>query len=379
MTAKPVLIDRLSFIREAFPGLIFCKIIDKSHKKEKAHFISKFEADLDLLNMFQWIFEGKYQMDFIRTKLKSGLDFIAISIQKDTYIFIVNQTENIALLLRFIRNSEVMGELLKPETEEYQTKSIPEPSTQPLSGNQDQDDLLNALRIQNMIFPKLDNIRSDFKDVFVVHKQLDIVGGDFYWYKVIGDYHYIALIDCTGHGVEGAMTSMVCNSLLNQVILDFDHNDVSSLVKIFLKAIHDYNDNSGENIGYGLGAEIGICCVNKLDSILTFSSSGIGFVVKRNDKIESVKVRKLMQIDQYEDIAKPFELKIESDTVIYLYSDGLTDLFDKNDSKKLGKRGVIKMVENEEAFDSDFYASEIMKWSGTNKPYDDITLVGIKI
>src|SRR5690606_3987494 len=78
-----------------------------------------------------------------------------------------------------------------------------------------------AQRIQDAILPPFDTISHRFKDLFISYIPKDIVAGDFYWYDEIGDDYWIAAADCTGHGVPGAMVSVVCHNALNRAVREF--------------------------------------------------------------------------------------------------------------------------------------------------------------
>ena len=81
-----------------------------------------------------------------------------------------------------------------------------------------ENSLTYAQTIQNGLLPKERHFKKLFKDHFVVYKPQDKIGGDFYWLTTKGDVTYFALADCTGHGVSGAMLSVLGISLLNYVI-----------------------------------------------------------------------------------------------------------------------------------------------------------------
>jgi serine phosphatase RsbU (regulator of sigma subunit) len=79
-----------------------------------------------------------------------------------------------------------------------------------------------AQRIQDAILPPADSVHSKFADSFILYLPKDIVSGDFYWYDEIGEDAWVAVADCTGHGVPGAMVSVVCHNALNRAVREFD-------------------------------------------------------------------------------------------------------------------------------------------------------------
>lgn len=73
-------------------------------------------------------------------------------------------------------------------------------------------------RIQEAILPPIDLIKEKLPNSFLLYKPKDVVAGDFYWMEEINDTILIAAADCTGHGVPGAMVSVVCSNALNRVV-----------------------------------------------------------------------------------------------------------------------------------------------------------------
>ncbi|MEQ8471142.1 MAG: SpoIIE family protein phosphatase [Marinoscillum sp.] len=290
---------------------------------------------------------------------------------KESLLFILNKKENITLITNFVNTISIEIQ----ETVEKSSSSNSMVIEKPLVDVK----MMDAVRIQKLIIPKQEDIKKEFKDFFVVHEQQDVVGGDFYWYARKDDNVLLAIVDCTGHSIEGAMTSMVCNSLLNQSFTDFDPNNLSELLVRFYDQIINYNKTTSDIGDYGMGAEIGLFNFNYKKSTITFSSTGISAFIKRTNGIEYLKSRKIINYQNIEQSIYEITFKMEGIIGIYGFTDGLIDQFDSDDKKKLGRRGILKMIEEEKHFNAEYYLSEINKWKGNNMQYDDITLVGIAI
>src|SRR5205085_2409812 len=88
--------------------------------------------------------------------------------------------------------------------------------------NKDITDSINyAKRIQAAILPSPAYVAQLFEEAFIFYRPKDIVAGDFYWMELSGDWRLIAAADCTGHGVPGAMVSVVCSNALNRAVKEF--------------------------------------------------------------------------------------------------------------------------------------------------------------
>ena len=78
-----------------------------------------------------------------------------------------------------------------------------------------------AKRLQTAILPTRKEVNQYLPNSFLLFIPKDVVSGDFYWFGVANDAVYIAAADCTGHGVPGAMVSVVCSNALNRVLNEF--------------------------------------------------------------------------------------------------------------------------------------------------------------
>src|SRR5690606_11942729 len=83
------------------------------------------------------------------------------------------------------------------------------------------DSINYAKRLQDAILPDLKLIQNSFKDSFIFYQPKDVVSGDFYWIEKKDNLTFIAIADCTGHGVPGALVSVVCFNMLNRAVNEF--------------------------------------------------------------------------------------------------------------------------------------------------------------
>ncbi len=357
-----------SLVLDQFPNLNYCEVLDRNIVGNNNH--SQLRTDLPFINdWLNWFYQTNLDLDFFRIKLrdKSGLIFKKISDSK--FLILHNRVENLAMLLTFLRGLNYLKEQEVEQASELET---------PKAKTEAELKMMDAQRIQQLIIPSLTDMESSFRGVFVVHQQQDLVGGDFYWYQKVGNCVVLALVDCTGHSVEGAMTSMVCNSLLNQALTAFDPENVSAFIKHFCNQIEQYNQTTQDMFNYGIGAELGVFCFNYDKNEFRFASTGISAYLKRSSGIELLKAKKIMvhaQLDKLSDIIYPIE-ELEG---VYGFTDGLTDQFNAMDNKKLGYNGVKDMILKEESFNSKYYSNALNAWKGDNMQYDDITMIGIAV
>jgi|GEM_PF-5193696 len=362
-------------ILQNFPKLSFCSILDKSDDASSRNVLKPLLDQPALKPWFNWFLNTQEPLDWIRTKFPDQQELIVQKIGESQYLIIVNEVENPALLINFIRKVDFHSDNITTEKTIEPTQEMPQKEVLPVSDPK----LQEAVRIQRMIIPKLEEIKKSFKQFFVVHQQQDLIGGDFYWYKTIDNCVLLALVDCTGHSVEGAMTSMVCNSLLNQSMNTFNPESPKEFVYSFYDQLNTYNAVTEDAFDYGIGAEIGLFTFNFEKKKISFTSTGIAAYVRTKQSIEFIKSKKAIDATRIHKWIDTQYFDMQEVTGIYSFTDGLVDQFDALDKQKLGRKGVLRMIEQESEFNAEYYKGEIQKWKGNNMQYDDITLLGMAI
>ncbi|MGB3466208.1 MAG: SpoIIE family protein phosphatase [Cyclobacteriaceae bacterium] len=361
-------------LNNEFPNLSLNIIADRSDReyKNSNRIIGEVaENTRSLAHWMNWFYATSDSFDFLRIRLRGKSELYFKELEGSRYLVVLNEKENNTRLINYLdqTSSSISTTQVDPTVPAGTTVQKAESDTK----------IMDALRIQNMIIPDKQLIKSNFRNFFVVHEQQDTVGGDFYWFKQSKDGFLLALIDCTGHSVEGAMTSMVCNSILNQVFAQFDKDNPSQFVKDFYKEISIYNEKAKGAMDYGIGAEIGMLYISNDHETVNYTSTGIAAYVKMDSKLQLLKSKKVMDYDLIDKFITSYSFDKRQIEEFYFFTDGLTDQFDAEDTKKFGYKGVEKLLQNKLSFNSEDYLAEIMNWKGVNMQYDDITLLGVAI
>jgi PAS domain S-box-containing protein len=246
------------------------------------------------------------------------------------------------------------------------------------------DSLYYAQRIQQSILQTQDQLKTYFEDSFLLYKPKDIVSGDYYKFYEDDLFKYIAVIDCTGHGVPGAMMSMVANSMFKEV---FENKKISSPAKI-LQALDcelEKTINKNQDEKFNDGMDVALISINKATNELMFSGAFRSILIVRESEIIELKGNRY-PIGYYSGIEKEFTnefFQLKKDDQIYLYTDGYNDQFGGEKNKKLNKANFKELLltinlmhmEEQEAFLE--YAFN--NWKQNEEQTDDILIVGIKI
>ncbi len=244
-----------------------------------------------------------------------------------------------------------------------------------------------AQTIQNAILPRKEKIDKYFEN-FIIFRPKDIVSGDFYWYSYIENYHFIADIDCTGHGVPGAFMSMIGNTLLNEIVNGKKIvNTADILTKLHQLIIVSLRQQESENND---GMDVCLCRLEKKDTYteVFFTGAKRPLLVYKNgySEVESIKGNRKSiggtqkKLNQEEFVAN--QIIFETGGIIYLSSDGFTDQ-NNPERKKFGSQQLTDIIINnvnktmpEQAF---IYNKALEQWMNGEEQRDDISLIGIKI
>lgn len=247
------------------------------------------------------------------------------------------------------------------------------------------DSINYASRIQQSILPGEDHLRRYFKDSFVLSKPRDIVSGDFFWLREIAgsDCILVAMADCTGHGVPGAMMSIVGHSLLNDIVDTHGEIDPARILELLnteiIKTLRQKSDAQGWD-----GMDV---CLVKLDQ-RTRSITYAGAyqpLYWMNGKLHVIKgdrqpIGGLQHMPDRRFSNTTFT--VHSGDSIYMVTDGFTDQFGGPENKKFLSRRLEELIAQHHRYSmqaqSHLYHTAWENWKGHTEQVDDASMIGIK-
>jgi serine phosphatase RsbU (regulator of sigma subunit) len=249
------------------------------------------------------------------------------------------------------------------------------------------DSINYARRIQGSVLPSQSLIKTVFPESFVYFMPKDIVSGDFYWLSRSHGYVYLAVADCTGHGVPGAMMSMLGTALLNQVV----SGPAAKLPSEILKELHYHilrtlNENMEQRESKD-GMDIALIRIDTTHKELLFAGSGRSLYLVRKDELQTIKADKLaIGSTIYDDAQIDYRLHhidISSPVQLYLFSDGVADQFGGDSGKKLMTRNLLNLLVKLSAYpiaqQEKEFTEAFESWKRGYEQTDDITLLSIKL
>jgi serine phosphatase RsbU (regulator of sigma subunit) len=222
---------------------------------------------------------------------------------------------------------------------------------------------------------------------FVLNKPKDIVSGDYYWLQKQEDKIILAVIDCVGHGVPGALMSMIAHALLDKVVVLQEHQQPADILKYLDEEVKYALQTNTDNSQGGMDAAIVVWTPSDNHDVeVTFGGAKRPLFVKqpKSHEIEEIAPTR-RSIGGEINVALPFTqqtLSLEKGTIMYLFSDGITD---QNDIKRnrIGGNKLKEILLRNAPLSMDEQKASIERavqehMEGTIQR-DDIVLVGIKL
>lgn len=249
-------------------------------------------------------------------------------------------------------------------------------------------DLLSSIRyarrIQRAVLPEPQRLQELFPESFILHRPRDIVSGDLCWFAEAQGRIVVAVADCTGHGVPGALLSLIGASLLQEVVAEQGQVEPGAV----LDALRDgfvQMLNRHEEADQRDGMNLGLAVIDPQRMTLDFAGAFHPLWLVRSGALIELKGDR-MPIGAFAGEQRPFttaRLPLERGDRIHLFSDGLADQFGGPQGKKLRSAGLRQWLLETAALSIDdqhqALSDRFRLWKGHQEQVDDVLLVGIQV
>jgi PAS domain S-box-containing protein len=240
-------------------------------------------------------------------------------------------------------------------------------------------------RIQTAILPNSRVISKALPDSFILYKPRDVVSGDFPWFVQIKDEIFIAAVDCTGHGVPGALLSLIGYFLLNDIVRSRKVTEPGVILDLLDEGVtttlRQDEDSTTKD-----GMDIALCKINTKDRIVEYAGAHRPLYIMRNGVMEEIKGNKFPiggGIFKNQTNFTNTRLELNEGDSIYFSSDGFPDQFGGPDGRKFGPKRTREIIErvhtHSMAEAMKVFDDEWEGWRGDTKQTDDVLLIGIKL
>jgi serine phosphatase RsbU (regulator of sigma subunit) len=346
--------------------------------------ISKYETDkkskeIELLKKQQQIQELQQQADQSQNRLirNSLLGLVVIVLVVFFMLYSRYQVKQKANDLLQQKNEDIQKQ---KEQIEHQAGELAE------KNREITDSIHYAKRIQMAILPPAEEVKRLLPDAFILYKPKDIVSGDFYWVDEKNGKTLVAAVDCTGHGVPGALMSVVGSNMLNQISHDLPNPQPDLMLNELNKAISKNLQQKNQDAGIRDGMDLSLCAIDYKKLELQFAAALNSAYIIRKGSITELPADKVY-IGSWHD--KPNEtyrcqtVKLEKGDMLYLFTDGFADQFGGPKGKKFKHRRFIETLVNISSFPCEAQKDELVntfeEWRGNLEQIDDVCVIGIRI
>ena len=289
------------------------------------------------------------------------------------YLFVMSQTRRLFKTRKLLQEKEEALILIAKQKSELEIRD-----------KHLTDSLVYAQRIQEALLPSETYFRNHFEDSFIFLKPKDIVSGDFYWIDEKDEKVFVVAADCTGHGVPGALMSMIGLEILERTIND-DNIEIPSEILAVLNKGLEKTFSREKNIGTIIrdGMDIGLCVIDKNRKKLLYGGAFFQLYLIRDNSLIEIKGDKIIIGMNPEGVSyTDHELDLKEDDIIYIFSDGYVDQFGGAENKKFMYRRFRYLLLTIHRFpindQKSILEENIKTWMGNNIQVDDIMVIGFK-
>lgn len=256
------------------------------------------------------------------------------------------------------------------------------------------DSIQYAKNLQSAILPKEEMFTQYFEEHYILYKPKDIVSGDFYWMEEANGLVFLAAADCTGHGVPGAMVSMVGFQGLNKAVLEDGLRSPAAILQRLSDHVEDAFEKSGGTVKDGM--DICLIVIDKKGKKITYAGAHNAlWVLSDQAEIPNAIIR------EEQDGHRMFELKADRRSIggffdagpftdkvfdlnsgdrLFLFSDGYADQFGGPNGKKMGSKRMRETVRQMALSNSiSKLETTFLDWKGSEEQIDDVTVISVVV
>lgn len=244
------------------------------------------------------------------------------------------------------------------------------------------DSITYAKRIQTAILPSEKIVERYLTNSFILYQPKDIIAGDFYWMEAMGDLIYFAAADCTGHGVPGAMISVICYNALNRSLKEFLLSEPGEILDKTRELVLEQFSKSHEDVKDGM--DISLCVLNINTKELKWAGANSPLWLIKNNKLLIEKANK-QPIGKCDNMVQftTHTFQLEHNDTLYIFTDGYADQFGGEKDKKFktsAMKSMLLQIQDESMIQQKILINKAFEvWKGDVEQVDDVCIIGLRI
>jgi serine phosphatase RsbU (regulator of sigma subunit) len=331
--------------------------------------------------LYLGIFQLDQEVDISMTQLLVRLGYIPLAGMLGMF-FSIEISEHIDGKIKIIQADQA----LKKAHNELERK-VEERTEQLVTINKDLTDSINyAERIQLAILPSKDDLQRVFQDSFVFHLPKDIISGDFHWMHNSGDMVHVAVVDCTGHGVPGALLSMIGSNLLNSIVIDKGITEPSKILSSMDSALSELLKAEIDGLAVNDGMDMSVCAIDRKNGKLVYAGAQGHGVLLRNGEVICLEPTKYsiggLVVEHKKEFLE-YSMNFSDNDSLYLFTDGFQDQFGGVKGKKFYRKNLLKLIDSARGLPMTEQLITLREtfttWKGKHWQVDDVTVLGLRL
>ncbi len=263
------------------------------------------------------------------------------------------------------------------------------------------DSINYAKRIQTAILPSQATVEKLLPNSFIFYKPKDIVAGDFYWVESVksdesrvmsnenpplNTHHsqpiLFAAADCTGHGVPGALVSVVCSNALNHSLNELNTDNPATILDRTREIVISQFSKNDDNVRDGM--DIALCSLNFSTLVLKYAGANNSlYIARNNEMMEYPSNREPVGVHYKKTPFNCHTIQLLKGDTIYLFTDGYADQFGGENGKKLKYKPfkeLLLTISKHPIKDQHLFLNKhFAEWKGDYEQVDDVCVIGVKI
>lgn len=250
------------------------------------------------------------------------------------------------------------------------------------------DSINYAQRIQTSILPDTNFLQRYFPRSFIFYRPKDVVSGDFPWFVKKDETFYVAAVDCTGHGVPGALLSFIGYFLLNNIVNVDDGFDAAQILELLHQDVRTTLKQNDEGNNGRDGMDLALCKIDKENKVIQFAGAHNPlYLLRDGELIEYKGSRKGIGgkplLKKKEKYFENHEIPYQDGDKIFIFSDGLPDQLGGDKRRKYQTKRIKEaLIESDDLTMAHFarhFSTDFYEWMGEEKQVDDVLLIGIEL
>ncbi len=238
-------------------------------------------------------------------------------------------------------------------------------------------------RLQTSVLPKIDDLRSVFPNSFIIYRPRDVLSGDFFWFGQSQGLYFIVSSDCTGHGVPGALLSIIGINLLNQIIKVQGLTQPAAILEELDRQFSASVTRTDSGAIKKEGMDLSLCAIDTQNRRFTYAGARQPMIYVENDQALTLKPTKRSINSDTQIPFEEVEVNYQPASSIYLFSDGLVDQFDSKNSKKFTIKRLEELLvlasKQSMLLREGTIRNRLDVWRGQTPQTDDQLLIGIQL